>query len=448
MLILGDITLQVEATTAVAQSNIKVLCLDDEANVIKSLARFFRQHNISATVFTSAAEALDAVKQEDFHVVVSDMRMPEMDGAQFLKLVKEAKPNTQRVLLTGYSDLASTVKAINESGIHAYIQKPWDNTLLLHTIKECAEKYQLKQHNISLNTELQEKNKELQQLNNNLEELVQKRTAQIRKVLSQLEQANKKEKKEHKATVELLYNFINANPYLDGKKAKNVAQLCRIISKNIQASQQTTETVMMAGYLAEVGLLAMDPELYKSSPRRLCEEKKKIYYTHPTIAQLMLMPAQHLSEVSESIYHQFEKYNGQGIPKGLKQQEIPTGSQILAVARDYYSNIENAVGNDEEKSTTAADLIKAYKGSFYSPKVVDALEAAIKNKELAPEKVGSIDILTTDKLKAGMKLGLALHSNQGILLLPKGHVFTEKSIDKLKQLESQRPIPFRIMVGK
>ena len=160
------------------------------------------------------------------------------------------------------------------------------------------------------------------------------------------------------------------------------------------------------------------------------------------------MPAQHLSEVSESIYHQFEKYNGQGIPKGLKQQEIPTGSQILAVARDYYSNIENAVGNDEEKSTTAADLIKAYKGSFYSPKVVDALEAAIKNKELAPEKVGSIDILTTDKLKAGMKLGLALHSNQGILLLPKGHVFTEKSIDKLKQLESQRPIPFRIMVGK
>ena len=278
--------MQVEATTAVAQSNIKVLCLDDEANVIKSLARFFRQHNISATVFTSAAEALDAVKQEDFHVVVSDMRMPEMDGARFLKLVKEAKPNTQRVLLTGYSDLASTVKAINESGIHAYIQKPWDNTLLLHTIKECAEKYQLKQHNISLNTELQEKNKELQQLNNNLEELVQKRTAQIRKVLSQLEQANKKEKKEHKATVELLYNFINANPYLDGKKAKNVAQLCRIISKNIQASQQTTETVMMAGYLAEVGLLAMDPELYKSSPRRLCEEKRK--YTIPTLLLLNL----------------------------------------------------------------------------------------------------------------------------------------------------------------
>ena len=92
--------MQVEATTAVAQSNIKVLCLDDEVNVIKSLARFFRQHNISATVFTSAAEALDAVKQEDFHVVVSDMRMPEMDGARFLKLVKEAKPNTQRVLLT------------------------------------------------------------------------------------------------------------------------------------------------------------------------------------------------------------------------------------------------------------------------------------------------------------------------------------------------------------
>lgn len=448
MLIFGEISLQVEAETLLTGCNVKILCLDDELNVVKSLARLFKQHNIDAHVYTSPKEALDAVKQEDFQVVISDMRMPEMDGASFLKLVREVKPDTQRVLLTGYSDLASTVKAINESGIHAYIQKPWDNALLLHTVKECSEKYNLKQHNIRLNTQLKEKNEELQHLNNNLEELVQKRTAQIRKVLSQLEQANNKEQKEHKATVELLYNFINANPYLDGKKAKNVAQLCRILCKNIQANQQTLSTVMMAGYLAEVGLLAMDPELYKVSPRRLTDEQKKIYYTHPTIAQLMLMPAQHLSDVSEAIYHQFEKYNGQGIPKGIKQDEIPLGSQILSVARDYYNNLENAVGDEKEKIETAIDLIKAYRGSFYSPKVVDALETAVNNKELGSEQVGSIDILTTEKLEVGMKLGLALHSNQGILLLPKGHIFTEKSINKLKQLESQRPIPFRIMVAK
>ncbi|QUI68256.1 HD domain-containing phosphohydrolase [Pseudoalteromonas sp. M8] len=427
---------------------IRVLCLDDETNVIRSLNRLFRQNGIHAELCSDPQQALALIRDSSFEVVISDMRMPEMDGATFLHEVKRICPDTQRILLTGYSDLASTIKAINESGIHAYIQKPWDNDILVHTVRECSEKYRLKSTNKRLNEEIVQKNAQLTELNENLEGLVQKRTAQIRKVLSQLEQANQKERKEHRATVELLYNFLNANPFIDGKKAKSIAKLCKIIAKKLELSSEVAETAMMSGYLAEVGLLAMDPEIYKSPPRKLSEAQKKIYYTHPSIAQLMLMPAQHLSDVSEAIYHQFEKFNGQGIPKGLKGKEIPLGSQILAVARDYYDNLYSANGSDKEKADLALDLIRTYRGNFYSPEVVDILETAVSNNELGQEQVGSVDILTTEKLKPGMILGLALHSNQGILLLPKGHIFTDKSIDKLKQLETQRPIPFRIMVKR
>ncbi|RRS09835.1 response regulator [Pseudoalteromonas sp. J010] len=425
---------------------IRILCLDDEENVLRSLNRLFRQNGIEAEMFTKPEQALLTIKKNTYDVIVSDMRMPDMDGAAFLKQAKQIQPETQRILLTGYADMASTIKAINESGIHAYIQKPWDNEILIHTVKQCAEKFRLKNQNIKLTKEISAKNKELVELNESLEELVQKRTAQIRKVLNQLEQANKKEVKEHRATVELLYNFINANPFIDGKKAKNIARLCKIMASGLNLSKELAETTMMSGYLAEVGLLAMDPEIYKKPPRTLSEAQKKTYYTHPSIAQLMLMPAQHLSDVAEAIYHQFERYNGQGIPKGLKGKEIPLGSLILAVARDYYDHFYQANGTDEEKTQTSLELIKAYRGNFYAPEVVDALQKAVSNNDLAEDSVGTVDIITTDKLQAGMTLGLALHSNQGILLLPKGHVFTDKSIDKLKQLQTQRPIPFRIMV--
>ncbi|MEJ6476258.1 HD domain-containing phosphohydrolase [Pseudoalteromonas piscicida] len=427
---------------------IHVLCLDDESNVVRSLNRLFRQSGIQATLCTDPHEALELIQNDEFDVIISDMRMPKMDGATFLYKAKCISPDSQRVLLTGYSDIESTIKAINESNIHAYVQKPWDNELLLHTVKECAEKYRLKKQNKQLNEALLLTNKKLTALNENLEGLVQKRTAQIRKVLSQLEKANNKEVKEHRATVELLYNFINANPFIDGKKAKSVAKLCKVLAEGLNLSKEAAETTMMAGYLAEVGLLAMDPEIYRVPVKQLPDAQKKIYYTHPATAQLMLMPAQHLSDVAEAIYHQYEKCNGQGFPKGLKGNEIPLGSSILAVARDYYENLYTAHGSEAEKSAAALDLIKAYSGTFYAPKIVEVLEKAVTNKEIGHEDVGSVDILTTEKLKPGMTLGLALHSNQGILLLPKGHVFTDKSIEKLKQLETQRPIPFRIMVKK
>lgn len=66
----------------------------------------------------------------------------------------------------------------------------------------------------------------------------------------------------------------------------------------------------------------MDPELYNKPINELNEVQRKTFYTHPSISQLMLMPATHLSDVSDAIYHQFERYNGQGIPKGLAKNDI------------------------------------------------------------------------------------------------------------------------------
>ncbi|WMN61783.1 response regulator (plasmid) [Pseudoalteromonas xiamenensis] len=425
----------------------KILCLDDEESVLRSLARLLRHHGMEIETFTSGFEALAALEKDDFEVIISDMRMPQMTGDVFLAKTKALSPDSQRILLTGYSDFSSTVNAVNEGGIHFYLQKPWQNEHLLSTVKEAVEKYRLKKQNAELQEKVKKQNAELKELNQSLEQLVEKRTSQIKQVLKQLEVAHEHEKKEHKSTVEVLYNFINANPYLDADFAQSVATTCAQIAKKLKLSEHLVETARMAGYLAQVGLLAMDPAIYRHPVAQLDENKRKIYFTHPATAQLMLMPATHLHEVSEAIYHQFEKYNGNGIPKGLKEHEIPVCAHILAVARDYWQYIKDSNKPMNERKETSLEMLKMYSGNFYHPKMVKALIAVLADaKTSQAQHVGSMDIISSQELKAGMVLGLAIHSNKGIMLLPKGHVFSDKSIAKLQQLESQRPNPFRIMV--
>ncbi|WP_350562988.1 hypothetical protein, partial [Psychrobacter sp. CAL346-MNA-CIBAN-0220] len=100
-----------------------------------------------------------------------------------------------------------------------------------------------------------------------------------KQVLKKLEDANEREKQEHKSTVELLYNFVNANGYLDGNKAQNIANTCTQIALYLNLSQKSIDLAPMAGYLAQIGLLAMDPELYKKPLNRLNEQQRKTFYT-------------------------------------------------------------------------------------------------------------------------------------------------------------------------
>lgn len=424
----------------------QVLCVDDDEIVLRSLSRLFKTQQLTVLTSDSPIDALKLIKQYEFDVIISDMRMPKMNGAELFQQAQKLAPDTQRILLTGYADIEITLAAVNQGKIHGYIQKPWQNDLLLRSITDSIEKYQLKKQNLKLQQQINRHNEVLKELNSSLEQRVEKRTKQIKQVLKKLEIANAHEKHEHSSTVELLYNFINANPYLDGTKAQNIANTCTQIAKQLQLPPKNIEMAAMAGYLAQIGLLAMDPALYEKPVHALNEQQRKSYYTHPSTAQLMLMPATHLHEVSDAIYHQYERYNGNGLPKGLKGNDIPLSAMILALARDYWDAFEQSNLKDEEKHQHALETVKMYSGNFYHPKLVQALEACRVKCIKQQAKVGSMKIITAKELAINMVLSHALHSHTGIMLLPKGHIFSAKSIEKLQQLEAKKPTPFRIMI--
>ncbi len=160
------------------EEEVKILCVDDERNVLKSLRRLFMdEDSYEIFVAESGTEGLEILEEEgDIRMVISDYRMPEMTGVEFLRQVNEKWPNTVRIVLSGYADTSAVVEAINEGQIYKFIPKPWNDEELITTVAAALEHQALQWENRHLSEELQKKNTVLQKMNENLEELVRQRT--------------------------------------------------------------------------------------------------------------------------------------------------------------------------------------------------------------------------------------------------------------------------------
>ena len=127
-----------------AISHYAVIVVDDEQNILQSLKRCFRREPFRLLCAGSGDEGLKLIAETPHvAVIISDQRMPGMNGSEFLTRSRELAPDAIRILLTGYSDNESTVAAMNEGGATHYIvkQKPWDDAELLHKVQKCVWEY-------------------------------------------------------------------------------------------------------------------------------------------------------------------------------------------------------------------------------------------------------------------------------------------------------------------
>ncbi|MBY0416586.1 MAG: response regulator [Pararheinheimera sp.] len=424
-----------------AAARATVLCVDDEISILKSLQRLLMASGFDVSTATGGEQGLLLLEKQEFAVIISDMRMPGMTGSEFLKVVAERCPDSQRLVLTGYADIDSTIMAINQGQIQRYIQKPWRNEELIVQVRESAEKYALVKQNKELQRKLSSQNQKLKELNQQLEQHVQKRTVQLRQVLKQMEQ-------DHQALLDLLFNFISVNPHLNGQFGQHVARTCHLLCAHLQLDPKEQKQIVMAGLLSQLGLLGMDTELYSKPFRSLDGNERQQYYTHPAMAQLMLLPASHLFVMSDAIYHQYERYNGSGSPDHLVGTDIPLGSRILALARDFWLMIDKLEGQQDSAFANAVQQLKMQQGSSYDPVLLNILSSLPAEKLSGAEVISSFHSqVSTDGLSVGMVLERPLYNENRILLLPHGHIFTEASIAKLRQIESKRAKKWTLLVS-
>jgi two-component system NtrC family sensor kinase len=159
---------------------VQILCVDDERNVLRSLERVFLDDDFEIITAGSGEEGLTALEENpDIQLVVSDYRMPGMNGVEFLKEVCNRRPDTVRIVLSGYADTAAVVAAINEGQIYKFIPKPWNDDELRQTVIKAIEVFELQNRNRELAEELSHANTHLQEINDELEQMVARRTAEL-----------------------------------------------------------------------------------------------------------------------------------------------------------------------------------------------------------------------------------------------------------------------------
>lgn len=162
------------------EEKIRILCVDDEKNVLNAIKRLFLDDDYEILTALSAEEGLKIIRSvTPIQIVLSDFRMPGMNGVEFLKEVCKQCPDTVRIVISGYADIAAVISAINEGRIYKFIPKPWNEDDLRVTLSNAIERYHLHQKNKQLTDELQRKNVELQRFNEDLEKLVQERTSEL-----------------------------------------------------------------------------------------------------------------------------------------------------------------------------------------------------------------------------------------------------------------------------
>jgi len=142
----------------------QLLLVDDEENIVRSLVRLLRRDGYTIHTANSGKEGLELLKHESVGVILSDQRMPEMCGVEFLSKAKELCPDTIRMVLSGYTDLNSVTDAINRGAIYKFLTKPWDDDLIRENINQAFQQYELVSENLRLNSELKTSNQELAEL--------------------------------------------------------------------------------------------------------------------------------------------------------------------------------------------------------------------------------------------------------------------------------------------
>jgi DNA-binding NtrC family response regulator len=126
---------------------IKIQLLDDEPQILKALQRVLRGHEWEVHPFTDVQEALDALTEHEYAVIVSDYKMPHLDGVTYLQFAKQRQPHAMRLLLTGHGDRQSMMQAINQAEIYRFISKPWEDYEIEAALRSAIDLYMLRVEN-------------------------------------------------------------------------------------------------------------------------------------------------------------------------------------------------------------------------------------------------------------------------------------------------------------
>lgn len=413
-----------------------ILCVDDEANILSALRRLFRPHGYTVLVAGGGAEGLEMLAKEHVDLIISDMRMPGMDGATFLAEARRLYPDTVRLLLTGYADMDSTIAAINAGQIARYIAKPWNDQDVVLTVREALERKALEREKVRLEALTRAQNEELKSLNSSLEQKVEARTAELKT-------AHEKLKQNFLTSIRVFSNLIELREGLISGHSRRVADLGRKLANRLGFAPAEAQDVMVAGLLHDIGKIGLPDELLAKPVSHMSGDELGVLRKHPVTGQAALMGLENLRRAGTFIRGHHERWDGQGYPDRLSGLAIPYGARVLAVANDFDGLQIGTLSPRKLKAEEAVTFIQQNRGKRYCPQVVDALIAELGAADTAAA-IGNEH--SPSSLKPGMVLARDLVTRDGVMLLAADFVLDDNLIRQLRELEASEGIRLAIAI--
>jgi len=413
---------------------VQILFVDDDENILRSLKRLVIDEDLGVITANSGEKALEILKENDnIGVIISDQRMPEMKGVDFLEKAKEIKPDSLRILLTGYSDINAAIDSINRGGTYRYITKPWNDEELLQIIREAVQRYSLIKENKRLYEIIKKQNKELKLWNDQLQYFVQEQTIEIQNNNKELQVLNKKLKDNLKNTIIVFSGLLELRDKRIMSHSKYVSEISVKVAKSMNLSDEEIESIAVASLLHDIGKIGIPDLIFLKDTDSLSPEEKKEYMMHPVRGQSAIDLIEDLRNAGVLIRHHHEWYNGAGFPDKLKKDKIPLGSRIIAIA-DFVDRTIRKFQSDNAIELTLSKL-KEELWIRFDPKLYNLIEPSVKevySNFLPQTGIKEIELYPKD-LKVGMVLSRDVRTGTGVLLLSKGIELNEANIENLNR---------------
>jgi response regulator RpfG family c-di-GMP phosphodiesterase len=408
-----------------------LLCVDDEPNVLSALRRVFRPQGYQVLLANGGAEGLDILRQQPVDLVISDMRMPAMNGAEFLAKVAKEWPQVMRLLLTGHAEMDAAIQAINAGHIYGYYNKPCEDAELRLGVENALKQKRLTEERDLLLTQLEQRNQALKALNTELDSKVKVRTAQLQTAMEQLKSTNQNLKKHYSDTVRAFSRFVDLREGKSSGHARRVADQARHLGQEMGLQVQELQDIVFAGMLLQVGKLSLPDRLIEKPMLFLQKHERDNFLRHPTVGASVLRDIAPLRQAARLIALQNECFDGSGVPNGLAGDDIPMGARLLAVVRDYDLMLEGHISGKTMTTAEAQNQLRRLSGKKYDPKVVNALIQLVgqaKAQSYRPVVEASpLDLI------AGMEVVEIIYGGHVFL---RDAVLTEEIIEEIDELNN------------
>ncbi len=371
-----------------------ILLVDDEVAILDGLRRQLRK-KFQVHTANGGAEALELLQTEPVTVVVSDMRMPQMDGATFLSRVRALYPEMVRILLTGQADTQAAITAVNEGQIYRFLTKPCPPEVLLEESGNAVELYRLM-------------------------------TAETERLSTTL-----------RRTVEALTATLSlAQPAAFGRAvrvARTVAELAEALE--VKEAWELEVTAM----LSHLGAVTLPPAVLAKldAGRPLTEEEAEMVGRVPGISRDLVSTIPRLERVAEAIGWHLARYDGEGsgvdVPLG---DNLPLAARILRLAADFDAGMSQRPSVQATISALRADA------GAYDPHVL----AALVTCHDVPDTQGPPRDVDVDDLVPGMVVFDDVYTTESVLLISRGTEVTDALILRIENYARQKRVERQIRV--